>query len=203
VVCRSLCPRAPSVTGSAGGHAHRRAGGARESHSARPRTRLRRSHWPPVRSVASGTPWASTTTWRFEPDFARFVGFGPVAWPPFLPGCSGNPPPLGSNQTHPRRSDAATAGARAAPTRRPLASRATAAAGTATPAAHLLWHVGPRTSRAQDEENAGQRSPIGHTRATALRFRRVRREWWLQDLPEPVRHHLHHTTAPPAPQWNL
>jgi len=38
-----------------------------------------------VRTWASGTPWASTTRWRFVPGLPRSVGDGPVVWPPFLP----------------------------------------------------------------------------------------------------------------------
>jgi hypothetical protein len=76
---------------------------------------------------ALGIDHKSTTTWRFEPGFARSVGFGPVAWPPFLPGYSSNPRPRGSSRSGRHRSSAATARARAGPRPRLLANRAAAA----------------------------------------------------------------------------
>jgi hypothetical protein len=35
-----------------------------------------------VNTIASGTPWRSTTRWRFVPCLPRSVGFGPVFSPP-------------------------------------------------------------------------------------------------------------------------
>src|SRR3954468_2590362 len=37
----------------------------------------------PLRSVASGIPARSTTTWRFVPGLPRSVGFAPTRSPPF------------------------------------------------------------------------------------------------------------------------
>ena len=51
------------------------------------------------RVTARGIPLASMTTWRLEPGLPRSVGFGPVSWPPFLPGRSRCPAPPGSNRS--------------------------------------------------------------------------------------------------------
>src|SRR3712207_166469 len=53
----------------------------------------------PVHLTARGTPRRQTTTWRFVPGLPLSVGFGPTAWPPFLPGLKPSPKMLLTSQS--------------------------------------------------------------------------------------------------------
>lgn len=53
----------------------------------------------PVIRIAKGCPTRSEITCRLVPGLPRSVGLGPVAAPPFLPGCWQNPDRPDSNQS--------------------------------------------------------------------------------------------------------
>ena len=92
--------------------------------------------------TASGTPFRSTTTWRFDPDLPLSVGFGPVFWPPrgrprlpspkmpapsrSRPPCPGDPrASFGVDPTHPPRAMLrGVASSRSCPSRSPSPSGA-------------------------------------------------------------------------------
>jgi hypothetical protein len=97
-----------------------------------------------VQITASGTPLASTTTWRFVPGLPLSVGLGPVHSPPFWPLCL---PSLQQHATtlsclHLLTYPAALGGASL--THRLVASLAVFATGDATSTTHLRRQVLPR-----------------------------------------------------------
>ncbi len=84
-------------------------------------------------------PRRSTTRWRFVPGLPRFVGSGPVCWPPFLPGhwrCRGTRVPRRSGQLPRDRSITARVNFSLHPAILPVAQPPPA--GHARAAAHLL-----------------------------------------------------------------
>ena len=93
----------------------------------RPSSRLESWTLDPEMVTANGTPWRSTTIWRFVPNLPRFVGSLPVCSPPQEPAHSRYRVTLASSRCalHP----AAAAGAcdASASTRLLAASRASAA----------------------------------------------------------------------------
>jgi hypothetical protein len=70
------------------------------------------------RRMTRGMPRRSTTRWRFEPGLPRSVGFGPVSWPPFLPGCSRHQGSLVTSRSGQRLPTSPTAAGGAAPRHR-------------------------------------------------------------------------------------
>jgi hypothetical protein len=77
-----------------------------------------------VSRMASGTPWPSVMTWRFDPALPRSVGLGPVRSPPFWQAWTRCPSRLGSSQLHLLALGGRVAHGGAAPRRRLPATRA-------------------------------------------------------------------------------
>src|SRR5262249_50422537 len=83
--------------------------------------------WAPVIRTARGTPFPSTSRWRFEPFLALSVGFGPVRSPQKQRGRSGCPlRPWTSREAPPHR-DGRGGPAAASSTHHAVASTAAAA----------------------------------------------------------------------------
>lgn len=55
-------------------------------------------------STANGMPFTSVIRWCLVPFFPRSVGFGPIASPPFSPGCSRHPRRLSPSRSSSHRS---------------------------------------------------------------------------------------------------
>ena len=126
-----------------------------------------------VRTTVSGTPAPSATRWRFEPGFPRSVGFGrrlrPL-WPPDSPGRAG---PRTSRSYRLLQACRGVPDATCA-TPQILPSLAGAASRCSPSRSHLRGEHLPREAAVEDEDDAGERCPVGHAGSSTLRLWHLR-----------------------------
>ena len=77
--------------------------------------------------MLSGIPLESVIRWCLVPFFPRSVGFGPIASPPFLPGCLMHPRQLAPSQSFRHRSRLQAGSGAVGPISQALATRSTCA----------------------------------------------------------------------------
>ncbi len=133
--------------------------------------------------IASGTPFRSTTTWRFEPDLPRSVGFGPVS-------AASRGGYTRRIQRRPRPVDLVRLPKPVeqhlvylVPYACSLPIPQAAPTGHAAAAAHLLGKHLPGDAAAEHEHDSGQRCPIVQPRSPALGLGRLRWQQRLDDCP--------------------
>ena len=147
-----------------------------------------------VSATASGTPLRSETTWRFEPGLPRSVGFLPTCSPPFgrharrVQACPRPVDAVGSSEAVEQDPMQPPPHSGLLPVPEPPPAR------TPGPAAHLPGQHLPGYAALEDEDDAGQRRPVVHTRPAAFGFRRLFGQKRLDRFPQLSRYEfLSHT----------
>ena len=145
---------------------------------------------PVIRNV-NGMPCRSETRWRFVPGLPRFVGSGPVAAPPFWPGCwrcPDRPAPSRWHRRDPthRVTPGATAPRRQDASRLPVTQPSPAGHAAAT--AQFLGQDFPWDAALEHEDDPRQAGAIRDTRTATLGPGWLRWQQRFDAFPERVRH---------------